>query len=149
MKYIIRIYGLWGAIESDALKISRGLELDNSLWNRKVHSCKYTPLISNNHKEERKDWLSGLARLGVGSGFELITTTVTEKKEQGPENHWDSALLSNPGWMRPLKARILFVLIPHNLWIRATPKRKESESLRFRETPLCSLGRRWCNRWAW
>lgn len=31
MKYIIKIYGFWGAIESDTLKIPRRIELDDLL----------------------------------------------------------------------------------------------------------------------
>lgn len=31
MKYVIKIYGLWGAILSDTLNIPRKMELDNLL----------------------------------------------------------------------------------------------------------------------
>lgn len=53
--------------------------------NRKVHCCKSVLLLSNNHKEERKDCPSDLARVGMGSGYELITITVTEKRSKAEE----------------------------------------------------------------
>lgn len=53
MKSIIKVYELWDVTESDALKISRRMELGNLLQNRKVHCCRLI-LISNNNKEERK-----------------------------------------------------------------------------------------------